>query len=400
MPDHEAIKILLARRGTMYDPTIVDAFIAIHASAPRGLIADSINDSAIASSTLEQAFTGTSKQADSGYESAPQLEQIAASSEETLVLYDLASTLKSQDTLRELVDSISKHLRRLVPASAIVFYIYDSQSDDLVSVHAVGMHSSHLIGLRVPRGERLAGWVAANKQTILNADPILDLGEVARLLKPRLRSCMCAPLMRRHDVIGVVALYSVESDAFTDNHKRLLELIGRQISQPIHQAYVDESQPGTVERSTRSQAIYRLERLSTARHSSVPTEEPVSVVSITLKRRDSAHSSTIDESMISSVEESVRKALRTGDILFRYSVDQLVALLAKTDASTADLITQRIREIVQLDLSSSRHNKWRIDVAIGVATAPKDGLSVEQLVRSAQDRPISSSDGPSAPAVH
>ena len=28
-------------------------------------------------------------------------------------------------------------------------------------------------------GQRLSGWVAANRQTILNSDPMLDLGEIA-----------------------------------------------------------------------------------------------------------------------------------------------------------------------------------------------------------------------------
>lgn len=397
MSDNEAIRILSSRRGTMYDPTIVDAFITIHTSSPRSLIAEPANHTVHTPAMFDQALSA-SRQFDSLPENGPQLDQIASSSEETIVLYDLASTLTGHETLREIGDLVSKHLRRLVPASAIVFYIYDPQSDDLVSAHAVGMHASHLLGLRVPRGERLAGWVAANKQTIINADPILDLGEVARLLKPRLRSCMCTPLVRRQDIIGVLSLYSVELDAFTDNHKRLLELIGRQISQPVHKACVGPSQSRGGDHPARFPTNHPLDRNGSSVN--VGTDEPLSVVSIALIRRDSSQSSVIDEATTAVIEESVRKALRTGDILFRYSANQLVALLAQTDADTAASIGQRVRETLRLDWLRTPHGTRRLDVAIGVATTPTDGLSVEQLVRSAQDKQDVSSDGPTPPAVH
>ena len=35
-------------------------------------------------------------------------------------------------------------------------------------------------GMKVSLGQRLSGWVAANRQTISNSDPMLDLGDVAR----------------------------------------------------------------------------------------------------------------------------------------------------------------------------------------------------------------------------
>ena len=88
-------------------------------------------------------------------------------------IYDLAIGLTGEVDLGDLGDVIAKHLRRIIPASDIVFYVYEVHTDDLVSMHAVGSHASHLVGVRIPRGERLSGWVAANKQTIVNADPVL-----------------------------------------------------------------------------------------------------------------------------------------------------------------------------------------------------------------------------------
>ena len=71
-----------------------------------------------------------------------------------------------------------------------VFFLYDTDRDELVASHAFGDNAPNFSGLRIPRGERLTGWVAANKQTILNSDPVLDFGEAARQFKPRLKSCL------------------------------------------------------------------------------------------------------------------------------------------------------------------------------------------------------------------
>jgi hypothetical protein len=105
-----------------------------------------------------------------------------------LVLYDLAHGLLGRLDIADSADIISKHLRRIVPASTCVIFLYEVDRDELVVVHASGDSASLFIGLTVPRGQRLTGWVAANKASIVNSDPSLDLGESARHARPRLRS--------------------------------------------------------------------------------------------------------------------------------------------------------------------------------------------------------------------
>ena len=127
----------------------------------------------------------------------PSLDNISSSTEEMLVLYDLAKSLSNQFALDEAADIVSKHLRRIVPATTCVFFIYDPISDELRAAHATGDNATHFSGLSIPRGQRLSGWVAANLQTILNSDPILDLGEAGRHMRPRLHSCLSTALVGR-----------------------------------------------------------------------------------------------------------------------------------------------------------------------------------------------------------
>src|SRR5258708_37043929 len=133
-------------------------------------------------------------------------------------------------------DLIAKHLRRLVPSSACVFYVYDEVTDELVAMHASGEHAAHIKGLRVPIGQRLSGWVAANRQTIRNSDPVLDLGESARAMTPRPRSCLSTPMISGKTLVGVLSLYSSNKEAYSEDHERIIEVVARQVSAAILEA--------------------------------------------------------------------------------------------------------------------------------------------------------------------
>ena len=68
-----------------------------------------------------------------------------------LVLYDLARALTGRFSLADAADIISKHLRRIVPASTCVFYVYDNDKDELSAAHASGRREpAHFAGLRIP----------------------------------------------------------------------------------------------------------------------------------------------------------------------------------------------------------------------------------------------------------
>ena len=121
-----------------------------------------------------------------------------------LVFYDIASDLSGQILFQQAGDFIAKHFRRLVPASTCVLYIYASDSDELFVEHASGEGAAHFQGVRIPRGQRLTGWVAANKQTIVNSDPVLDFGEAAQIDEARLRSCLSTPLVAGDQLVGVL----------------------------------------------------------------------------------------------------------------------------------------------------------------------------------------------------
>ena len=93
-----------------------------------------------------------------------------------------------------------------------------------------------------------------------------------------------------------------------------------------------------------------------------------------------------------------RKALRVGDLLFRYDGHELAILLSQTDADTASLWPIEPGSRWRRNSPSVTQMYRPINVTIGVATAPADGVSVDDLVKTARarERPLIGGSSPSA----
>jgi GGDEF domain-containing protein len=305
-----------------------------------------------------------------------------------LVLYNLARALAGQVDLSDSGDIICKHLRRIVPASTCVFFVYEPDRDEIVSGHASGDNAALFSGLRIARGERLSGWVAANMQTIVNSDPVLDLGEASRALKGRLRSCLSTPLSNRGQLVGVLSVYSPEPSAFTDDHRRLIEVIARQVSRVVAFAR-DVYKPttgGATDEITGLPLLSRLESFVLSELEATEVVEPLSVIFLQVRPSSSdAGGAELSHAVIGSVVAAVKKALRGGDVLSRHSGGDFVALLTQTDSKGGELVAFRVLEKLR-DSDLSRVIDDPITLNIAAATAPADGTTLEALLHAARGR--------------
>ena len=226
LPTSDALQILTERRGSMYDPLIVDTFIRVHS-----LLSSEVSPSALPPHALAEITSSTQTAV------SHDNRHTAVSHDKTSVhLNALTDALTAQFGVAEACAVITQHVQQLIPSSLCVLYIYNEVSDELESTHALGIQAASIRGLRIPRGKRLSGWVAANRQTILNSDPILDFGPAATAQLGFLRSCLSTPLVFGDQLIGVLSLYSAMPDAFTNDDQRLSEFVGTLVASDLKRA--------------------------------------------------------------------------------------------------------------------------------------------------------------------
>ena len=107
-----------------------------------------------------------------------------------LTLFELARGLRGDLDLETLCEGIFAHVRRLIPASLCVFFVYEVDTDELVAIYVSGDSSPLISGTRIALGQRVSGWVAAHRQSIRNSDPAIDLGTAARVMPARPKSSL------------------------------------------------------------------------------------------------------------------------------------------------------------------------------------------------------------------
>jgi putative nucleotidyltransferase with HDIG domain len=202
MTDAEALKIVSDRRGTMYDPRVVDAFFTLHGHT-REAAAPALSTAAAAPSPA--------------IAERERYDDVALG-----VVYELTGALGAVGSSKQLGEVVWAHLGPQVPASTFAMYAYDAANDAIVAAYTAGNERSSVTIAPIPLGERLSGWVAATSQSVMNSDARLDLDEPARE-HSGLRSALAVPIVVNGRVAAVVSLYAEAPNAFNDVQKHLVE---------------------------------------------------------------------------------------------------------------------------------------------------------------------------------
>ncbi|HEY6348695.1 MAG TPA: HD domain-containing phosphohydrolase [Candidatus Angelobacter sp.] len=145
-------------------------------------------------------------------------------------------------SLHETFSTAAVRLRHLIPFDALAVFI---GSNDVLTPHFVlGENTRQLSALRVPSGKGLVGWVAETGNCIVNGNPTVEPGSMEQMrTNVVLRSALAVPLQDAGRVVGVLALYHIEPEAFTPTHLGFLQNSRRHLGAAIAQHLGNREQP-------------------------------------------------------------------------------------------------------------------------------------------------------------
>ena len=210
MSDDDAIAILVQRRGTMYDPLIVDTFVREYASIKAEVERDTLPAPAI-SHRREAATIAPATSVE------PTGKEELVSSLQLLASISPISTIPSLDSVcRDIVTN----LRRIARFDTAAFYAVHDSLTRLRCVFADGPLAIGLKGSAIPLAEQLSGWVGAHRTPVWNSDAALD-SLIATHGGAEIASSM--PLADDSSVVGVLTLYSAADREVTVSQRRAME---------------------------------------------------------------------------------------------------------------------------------------------------------------------------------
>jgi putative nucleotidyltransferase with HDIG domain len=229
LSDEAAFDILRARRGNMYEPLVVDTFIRVHRELSDHMASFPPHD-ALRQITRSAAGPGP----------APAAMVVAPEgvSDDILAFVSLARLASGDASMGDVLSLASGLMRELAPTATIGWFIVDEKSGYLALRHASGPASGQMKSRSLRMGEGVSGWVAANRQVIINSEASLDLGEQAFTGLP-LKHALGVPLITRDSLVGTVTLYA--EAPFTESQSRLVQVIAPHLAQAVWTAKRTES---------------------------------------------------------------------------------------------------------------------------------------------------------------
>jgi putative nucleotidyltransferase with HDIG domain len=214
----EAFEVIRERRGTMYDPLVVDTFVSAYSEiAPMAIKAgqDAKSLMTLGGDSIGQSSVFTA---------------IRSSAVETSALRNLERDLEHATSPDAVTTVTLRYARELIPAALFAYYRYIPADDSLVCDTAIGDSRNVLTGLVIRLGERVTGWTVANRRTSINSHASLDLASMAASFDPPLRSSLSVSVQSGDIVYGAITLYCSREDSFSEASRYSIERIAASIA--------------------------------------------------------------------------------------------------------------------------------------------------------------------------
>ena len=394
LPLDDAISLVVAESGVSYDPKVVDIlarrYRELESYAVLGL-EKAKKDSHSFTYKVERG-----EKPAAGFElnlntlrgsQADFLSSIASARQEAHTLFELSQDLGNSLSLDETLSLVAMRLRKLVPYDSIVAFI--KKGDILVPEFVSGDNFRVLSSLKIPLGTGLCGWVAQNATPIVNGNPAVEHGFAhSKKMNPELRSALVAPLEGLTGLVGVLALYQAEADAFTSDHLRVLQVITSKVALFIENAlkYRQAENSAIIDYLTglpnaRALSIHLDQELARSRreHSSVA----VMVCDLDgFKNINDRFGHLAGDKVLKLFSSLMKEVCREYDYAARMGGDEFVIVAPNMSPAS---VTERAILLNALAQQAGREvcGKDLLSLSLGAAYYPQDGLDSEQLLAEA-----------------
>lgn len=211
----DAISVLVQRRGSMYDPMVVDKFIEVQKQ---------LSGQAEESDAEKDAINSIATKLRINPE-PPVLSLSDVSERLPLKILSLLRSIHPSPSglsVDDLGVIVSAQLLRLTNARVVALFGASENGHSIRCLFVDGPLGQLVGGPEIPLGERLSGWVAAHRTAIWNSDATLDLpAELAKSAGVALGSSV--PLVDDDVLVGTITLYAAAGCEIDIEHRVLIQ---------------------------------------------------------------------------------------------------------------------------------------------------------------------------------
>jgi diguanylate cyclase (GGDEF)-like protein/putative nucleotidyltransferase with HDIG domain len=398
LPMREVMQKLALESGKSFDPKVVDVLLKRYENLERIVISKSAEDLNAPLSTAIKIDRGLEPAA--GFENSTAtdyvgrettfLSSIAAARQEAQALFELSQDLGASLSLGETLSVFSVKLKPMVPYDAIAIYI--KRENELVAEFVNGDNYRLFSSLRIPIGQGLSGWVAHNRKPIINGNPSVEPGYLNDPSKfSTLRSALAVPLEGVAGIIGVLALYRGERDAFTSDHLRILLAVSGKMALAIENAlkYQQAENSATTDYLTglpNARSLFMQLDRELARCKRDNTSLTVMVSDMDgFKQINDRFGHLEGNRVLRLFAQALKDTCREYDYVARMGGDEFVVIAPGLTPEASAKKTEQMRALAR-HAGSEVCGEDILSLSVGRAVFPADGKDAEQLLAEADRR--------------
>ncbi len=281
-------------------------------------------------------------------------------------------------------------LRKLVPYDSIVAFI--KQGDLLIPEFVSGDNFRLLSSLKIPIGTGLCGWVAQNCKPIINGNPDVEAGfGLGRNSTTEPRSALAVPLEGVTGIVGVLALYRAEADAFTSDHLRILQVVTSRVALFVENAlkYREAENFATIDYLTgmanaRALSMHLEQELARCKRENATAAIMVCDLD-GFKEINDRYGHLAGDKVLKIFANHMREVCRNTDYAARMGGDEFVIIAPNIPARA---VHERAELLSSLAQQAGREvcGKDFLSLSVGAAFYPEDGSDTEKLLSEADRR--------------
>jgi diguanylate cyclase (GGDEF)-like protein/putative nucleotidyltransferase with HDIG domain len=398
LPLREVMQKLAAESGKSFDPKVVDILQKRYQHLERLAVAKSVEDPNGPLTTAMKIEPGHEPAA--GFENVAVqdyagrettfLSSIAAARQEAQALFELSQDLGASLSLGETLSVFSVKLKPMVPYDAIAIYIV--RENELVPEFVNGDNYRLFSSLRIPVGQGLSGWVAQNQKPIVNGNPSVEPGYLNDPSKfSTLRSALAVPLEGVAGIIGVLALYRGERDAFTSDHLRILLAVSGKMALSIENAlkYQQAESSATTDYLTglpNARSLFMQLDRELARCKRDNSSLTVMVSDMDgFKQINDRFGHLEGNRVLRLFAQALKDTSREYDYIARMGGDEFVVIAPGLATEAAGKKAEQMRTLAQ-QAGNEVCGEDILSLSVGRAVYPEDGKDAEQLLAEADRR--------------
>ena len=390
-----AMQMVASMSGSAFEPRVIEVLKRRHREMEIMVQSDSM--------TAEDATLSTDVRVEAGGEPAAGFEHsapisspaneadflssIASARQEAQTMFELSQDLGNSLSLGETLSVLSIRLRKMIPYDSMaVFLLKDGRLvPELVSGDNFRLLSSLNIGL----GEGLCGWVAEKRKPIVNGNPEAEAGYASDPAKfTTLRSTLAVPLEGLNGVVGVLAMYRTDRDAFSPDHLRILLAVSSKIALSVENAlkYQQAEDSATTDYLTglpnaRSLFVHLSRELARCRRTG--TGLAVMVCDLdNFKQINDLYGHLEGDNLLKDFAGHLKETCRGYDYVARMGGDEFVIVAPGLSSEAANEKASRLN-LLAVEAGRKIAGRDLVGMSVGAAFCPQDGFDVERLLAEA-----------------